>query len=230
VRYLLNQEFLQLHLSFVTAWQDNRLPESSDKVLTGLMTKYQKHITLFQAALKEEKDKEAGKEISRLDKERDNCIRAVLDSIKPYRNTLNLADKEAYDVLNTLFGSFSGIQKLSSERQTGAVNQLLGRLSLTKYSQAVRQLGIGKFVTALQDCQNRFVAKSAEKKTRELNQVKVDLSATRADLETVYRQLLTYVAIMAEVTEKADYTKLFKILTQSRRYYIDLVSRRRKKK
>lgn len=224
---LRSSEFGQLTHSTSTELKENQLPDNSDKVLVTLVNKFHRQVNLYQNSLKVEKTSEEIQRLRSLDKQRDYALQATFDSIKPFRQTPNSEEKEAYDLLKGKFAQFKDIIKASKENQTGLVNQLLGQLNLTRYSQAVRLLGIGRFVTQLQTIQNQYVALTTSQNVAKVNQASTPTaSQLRQELEKTYKQLLTYVSIMADLTEKADYIKMFAIMKNIRHYYIDQLNRR----
>ena len=104
-----------------------------------------------------------------------------------------------------------------------------GKLRKAEYQSAIETLGIGRFMNNLTESQAAFEKVFSDRSQENLAKVSFDTKQLRKDLAVPYQQLSDYVAILAQLKEDAIYQKTLSVLNNSRKYYADVLARRKGK-
>lgn len=138
-------------------------------------------------------------------------------------------EKAAYKTLDLLFDQYKKATKVSYEEETALLNSLLEKLRKAEYQSAIETLGIGRFMNNLTESQAAFEKVFSDRSQENLAKVSFDTKQLRKDLAVPYQQLSDYVAILAQLKEDAIYQKTLSVLNNSRKYYADVLARRKGK-
>ncbi|MCW6683122.1 DUF6261 family protein [Aerococcaceae bacterium NML160702] len=226
--YLHHAEYAQLVARFIEEYEATKM-RTTDEDLTRLLATVKTKLTAMQNALEQVVTQEKSEAVSRADKERDMSIKALFDSIRPYRYTKVLAEKEAYNALHLLFKQYRHAARKSYEEETSLIHSLLEKLKTSEYQPDVTTLGITKFVVNLTESQVQFNKVFTERIKEERTKPKYDVKALRRSLAEDYRLLVAYVGINAQVKSNETYKQVLTIMNSIHKYYADTLARRKGK-
>ena len=211
-------EFSQFIARFLDDVEKENLDVKKEEILSNLLGQLKTNLPAYQASLGQVRVSEKSSTITEADQLRDEDFQALREAIKPYRNSRRENEKAAYKTLDLLFDQYKKATKVSYEEESALLNSLLEKLRKAEYQSAIETLGIGRFMNNLTESQAENLAK-----------VSFDTKQLRKDLAVPYQQLSDYVAILAQLKEDAIYQKTLSVLNNSRKYYADVLARRKGK-
>lgn len=222
-------EFVQLLYRTAEDFKSANL-KLKDEEFTRLLTNVKNQIPPLQAALEQVKASEKSQMIKDLDKARDRALRALMTSITPYRYSTIAGEQQAYSALSLLFKQFKDITKRNLEKESSLITTLLGKLTSTEYSDDVTALGLSKFVTSLTTAQTQFETAFNARSKENISKVSYDIKVLRRQASESYRLLCDYTFALARAKQDTHFTQAVNILNNSRKYYADLIARRKQPK
>ncbi|MGV3312309.1 DUF6261 family protein [Streptococcus suis] len=226
INSLRHPEVAQFLTRFLDDLDKKGLVASKEDVIEKLLTGIRTNLPSFQQSLEQVRASEKSLSISEADELRDADLQALRDSIKPYRVSKREAEKSAYASLKLLFEQYKDTAKANYEQETALLTSLLDKLK-TSYSDQISALGVDKFVANLEESHREFETRFASRSQESLTKVSYDVKALRKAVLAPYQDLTEYVAIMVKVKDDAIYQDLLEVLNNSRKYYADILSRRK---
>lgn len=224
---LQNAEFGQLIVRFFEDFSSSSLDVNADLDFKKLYDALQLQIPTYNAALDQVKASEESKQIAALDHTRDLDVQALRYSLKPYRNSRNQAETDAYTALNLLLSEYKDVEHESYESETNKLNSLISRLQATEYAAHVTALGIEKFVTQLADSNTVFNNLFSQRSYKTSQKVVFDVKALRKSLTDDYKKMTAYISALASVKEDAYHKDILAIINNGRTYFSNVVLARR---
>ncbi|MCW6682695.1 DUF6261 family protein [Aerococcaceae bacterium NML160702] len=228
VKRLRHAEFYQLLVCLVEDFKSANLKakdEDFNRLLTGIRTQ----LPTLQLALEQVKSSEKSKSISDLDAERDRTFQALVDSIKPYRYSSVVAERNAYTALKLLLNHYKGTATKNYEEESSVLASLLLKLKSEEYQDDVTALGLAKFVTNLTNAQNAFETLFNARSKENLTKVSYDVKQLRRTLEKEYQILIDYIGILATVKAEPFYKQALGVVNNGCKYFADTLARRKAK-
>ncbi|HEM3202016.1 TPA: hypothetical protein U0910_000007 [Streptococcus suis 8830] len=223
---LRHPEFAQLVVRFLDDLDKKGLSVAKEDIVEKLLTDLRTNLPHFQQSLEQVRASEKSVSISEADEQRDADFQALRDSIKPYRVSKREAEKSAYASLKLLFDQYKDTAKANYEQETALLTSLLEKLR-SSYSDQISVLEIEKFVSNLEESHRDFETRFSSRSQESLTKVSYDVKALRKAVLTPYQDLTEYLAIMVRVKDEALYKDLLEVLNNSRKYYADILSRRK---
>lgn len=227
VSSLRNAELAQFITRFLHDLKQENLDFKKEEVLSALVKKLEAALPSYQSSLGQIRGSEKSAAIYRADELRDEDIQALRDGLKAYRTSKREAEKAAYTSLKLLLDQYKDIQRKHYEEETALISNLLERLASQKYQEQIETLALKKFVENLHESHQAFEQLFASRSQEQLQKVSVDVKKMRRDLLQSYQQLVDYTAILAQVKEDELYKKFLAVLNNSRKYYADLLAKRK---
>ncbi|MGT2846125.1 DUF6261 family protein [Streptococcus massiliensis] len=225
--HLRHAEFSQFIARFLDDVEKENLDVKKEDVLSRLLATLKSKLPAYQASLGQVRASEKSASITEADQLRDEDFQALRDAIKPYRSSRRENEKAAYKTLDLLFDQYKKASQVSYEEETALLNSLLDKLKQADYQAAVEVLALGRFVTNLTESQAAFDKVFSERSQEKLAKVSYDTKQLRKDLVAPYQQLCDYVAILVQVKDDELYQKTLNLLNNSRKYYADVLARRK---
>ncbi|ERT67820.1 hypothetical protein D8M41_07775 [Rothia sp. HSID18069] len=222
-------EFSQFIARFLDDVEKENLDVKKEEILSNLLGQLKTNLPAYQASLGQVRVSEKSSTITEADQLRDEDFQALREAIKPYRNSRRENEKAAYKTLDLLFDQYKKATKVSYEEESALLNSLLEKLRKAEYQSAIETLGIGRFMNNLTESQAAFEKVFSDRSQENLAKVSFDTKQLRKDLAVPYQQLSDYVAILAQLKEDAIYQKTLSVLNNSRKYYADVLARRKGK-
>ena len=216
-------EFSQFIARFLDDVEKENLDVKKEEILSNLLGQLKTNLPAYQASLGQVRVSEKSSTITEADQLRDEDFQALREAIKPYRNSRRENEKAAYKTLDLLFDQYKKATKVSYEEESALLNSLLEKLRKAEYQSAIETLGIGRFMNNLTESQAAFEKVFSDRSQENL------AKQLRKDLAVPYQQLSDYVAILAQLKEDAIYQKTLSVLNNSRKYYADVLARRKGK-
>ncbi|MCW6675428.1 DUF6261 family protein [Aerococcaceae bacterium NML171108] len=221
-------EYAQLVARFVEEYEATK-SKTTDEDFKRLLADVKTKLTAMQNALEQVVASEKSEALSQADTERDASLKALFDSIRPYRFARQIAEKDAYNALNLLFKQYRNTAGKGYEEETSLINSLLAKLKTPEYHPDVTTLGITKFVTNLTESQTQFNKVFTDRIKEQRGRVKYDVKTLRQALAQDYRLLLAYTAVLAQVKKTEFYTQTLTVINGVHKYYADNLARRKGK-
>ncbi len=203
------------------------LSAETDAEFKVLFDSIQQQLSVYNAGLDQVRASEDSSKISKVDAVRDNDLKALKDSLKPFRNSAVQKEKEAYEALMLLLSEYKGVEKDNYETQTTRLAILLERLQGDTYKKAVKELAIERFITRLESSNTEFKQIFAKRSLETLQKTTYDVKALRKVLIEDYRKLTNYVASLAAVKQDTFYKEVLSVINNGRKYFADTILSRR---
>lgn len=224
---LQNAEFGQLIVRFFEDFSNSSLDVNADADFKKMYEAIQLQIPTFNAALDQIRASEESKQIADFDHIRDLDVKALRDSLKPYKNSRIQSEIDAYAVLNLLLSEYKDVEDESYESETNKLNSLVARLQSSDYASHVATVGIVKFINQLADSNTAFNSLFAQRSYKTSQKVVFDVKVLRKSLAADYKKMTTYIAALAPVKEDTYYKDVLAIINNGRVYFSNVVLARR---
>ena len=227
--HLRHAEFTQFITRFLDDVEKEGLDFKNEEVITALVKKIKAALPAYQASLGQIRASEKSASISAADELRDTDLQALRDAIKPYRAAKREEETAAYESLKRLFEQYKGAHSKHYEEETALIVSLLDKLKTAPYKDQLDTLAIGKFVDNLTESHTAFEQLFASRSQEKLQKVSYDVKQLRKEVATPYQQLADYVEILSQVKSDEFYQNVLSVLNNSRKYYADILARRKGK-
>lgn len=224
--HLRHAEASQFLTRFLDDLDKSGIDLSTDELVTRLVTDLRIQLRPFTSSLEQVRASSKSADIAKADEQRDRDFQALKDSLRPYRNSRDEAEKAAYTSLRQLLDQHKLTAKTNYEAQTALLTNLLAKLAGAPYQDQLATLGIDRFVTKLSASQTAFEAAFSARSQEGLTKPTSDVKQLRKRAFAPYQDLADYTAVLARVKGDQFYTALLAVLNNSRAYYADLLARR----
>lgn len=225
--YLRMPELSQFSQRFLDDLSASNLNVTSDPVLSKLVADFKKALPPLQESLEQIRSSDKTKQLSKADRERDEDYAALKAGLRAFRTAKRETEQQAYQSLYHLLDQYKKSTKANYEEQTALLSALLSKLKATPYREQLRLLGLQRFVDNLTESNKTFNSIFASRSQEKLARVSYDRKALRNHLIASYKDLHDYSHILARVKGDKLYHDLVAILNNSRKYYADLLAKRR---
>ena len=222
-----NAEFSQFLTRFFEDFAGSGIALDTDTTFKSLYESLKTKITTYDKALEQVRGKEESKKISELDKVRDADMQALKDSIKPYRNAKTEAKQKAYHAIKLVLDNYKDVTKDTYEEETKRLNTLISTLKSATYQAQVETLKIGEFLSELETSNTAFNELFSHRSLKDLQKEVYNIKDLRKELTDIYQRLSAYIIANAQVKDEAFFTKTLEVLNNSRKYYADVLARRK---
>ncbi len=180
-----------------------------------------------KAMLQVQKSDETEKIVA-ADRLRDNAISATTRQLSVFELSENENEVLAYKSLNTLFKTYKGIQSWNFEEETNGIDNLIADLNNAKYLPSITLLNMGALVTRIGN-RNQAFKTLFEGRTQETAAKDVfDTKKLRTQMTVTYNDMINYILAMAKTKKTDEFTKSLDIVNSVRKYYADLLAKRKK--
>ncbi|MCY0968553.1 DUF6261 family protein [Chryseobacterium wangxinyae] len=220
-------EFGQLMVRFFEDFASSSLDVTVDSDFKKLYNALQLQIPSYNAALDQIRASEESKQIGEFDHTRDLDMKALRDSLKPYRNSRIQSEIAAYASLHMLLSEYKEVEDESYESETNKLNSLVARLQSSDYTSHVATMGIVKFINQLADSNTAFNTLFGQRSYKTSQKVVFDVKELRKSLAADYKKMTTYIATLATVKDDAYYKDVLAIINNGRNYFSTVVLARR---
>ena len=222
-----NAEFKQFITRFFEDFQGTELSLDTDEVFKSLFESLKSKSDTYAKALEQVRAKEESKKISELNKIRNADFQALKDSIKPYRNAKTEAKQKAYHAIKLVLDNYKDVTKDTYEEETKRLNTLISTLKSATYQAQVETLKIGEFLSELETSNTAFNELFSHRSLKDLQKEVYNVKDLRKELTDIYQRLSAYIIANAQVKDEAFFTKTLEVLNNSRKYYADVLARRK---
>ena len=220
-------EFGQFIIRFFEDFEKTPLNAAADADFKKMYDALQAQIPTYSTALEQIRASEESAKIAAADAVRDTDMQALKDSLKPFRNAKTQGERDAYAAIKIILDQFKGVEHNSYEEETNRLNTLLTKLQQTDVAEHAATLGITKFITHLAEANTAFNSLFAQRSYQTSQKVTFDVKALRKTLTGDYRRMANYITTMAGVKEDAFYKDVLDVLNNSRKYFSDVMARRK---
>jgi hypothetical protein len=183
--------------------------------------------TSFKAALKQIRKSDETEKITLADKNRDLAFGQFKKSVKLFLDSDDAAEQEAAKSLMNLINIYKDIEDLPYGAETTDIDKLIGELEGANYSEKVAFLNVGRPITRLKannaTFKTLFEGRLVEGATTETYNAKL----LRKELLEAYAEMTKYVVAMANALHSEQFVSVLNLLNSARKYYADLLARRK---
>lgn len=199
----------------------------TDPTLLEYMATLTSRTALYdKAQVKVTKSDETAK-IAAADKARDTAVSAAMRYLSVFELSEVEAERWAFASLDTLFSEYKGLQSWNFEEESMGIDKLVTDLQGPKYSVHVATLAMGGYVERMLQRNADFKA-LFNKRTQETSAKEVyDTKAIRAELKTIYEDMVAYVLSMAKSKKTEEFNQSLNVINAVRKYYADLLAKRK---
>lgn len=177
------------------------------------------------------KSSQVAKGLEVADNDRDVAFKTLVNLIRAFSQVKETNTKAAYDKLSRLFAGYKGLDKLSYEKESEAINHLLAALKEESYQTALTQLHLTSHVTTLTQAQRAFETIYKARLKEQQNQNPSQTGRIRQELQEIYDFLVDFTALYTYAYPEIVATRdLHKTLNTIRTRYKALKTGRRKDK
>ena len=205
----------------------NPLP---DAVVTNYLDSLdQMSITFDKAIMRVSKSDQTAK-ILECDVRRDHAVTTAQRFLSGFEYTDDEAEHEAYVRLTIVFDAFTGIQKWNFPAETSGIDSLITKLLDEKHLPYLELLGIKKYINRLQVENNNFKTVFNARIQETVAEEEFDVAAMRKEMKSVYDNFANYVLNLSIAKVAASFDDMLNVLNTVRKYYSDLLARRKPSK
>ena len=199
----------------------------TDAILTDYLSKTDQASNQFDKGLLKIMKSDETAKIVEADAVRDKALNATLRYLDVFEISEDAAERDAFASLNTLFKTYKGIQKWNFEEESNGIDNLLADLQDAKYLAHVGTLHMDAYIVRVKTTNEKFKTLFAGRTQEKASKEYFDTKALRDELVAIYYDLTEYVAVMARATGQEQYTKTLDVINAVRKYYADLLAKRK---
>lgn len=182
---------------------------------------------LYEMALAQVQKNEETEKIVQADGIRDKAVSALGLCIKLYALSDDPDEVEASRSLGILFGSYKNLTKLNYEAETLGIDKLISELPKPKYSQKVNFLQMERYVTRLSNANEVFKTLFSGRMVTTAMTETFDLKSIRIEMLKMYSEFTVYILAMAKALNTPLFNTSLNLLNATRKYYSDILARRK---
>ena len=171
----------------------------TDADFKELFEKLKGKIPSYEKGLERIRSSEETKKLAELDHARDTDMRALRLSIRPYKYAKTDDKKKAFETLKRLIDPYKDVSKETYEEETSNLTTLITQLKAEPYVNAVKTL---------------------QKEAYHIRPLRKELSDD-------YRNMVNYIVTLSGVKQDEFYKKTLEVINNSRKYYADVIARRK---
>ncbi|MDO4228488.1 MAG: DUF6261 family protein [Capnocytophaga sp.] len=227
VARLHNAELSSLMERFFDDFSKKTLSLDTDAIFKTAYEEMKSQLAVYNTGLDQVRTNEDSNKVAKADALRGADFKALKNSVKPFRTSLQSAESEAYTALNILLSEYKGVENDSYEVQTTRLTNLVERLQSSAYTKHINELGIRRFVTRLAESNVAFKEIFSKRSFDMLQKTTYDVKKLRKELTESYRKLSNYVLSLAQMTKQPFYIETLDVLNNGRKYFADTILARR---
>ena len=199
----------------------------TDTVLQNYLTQLSGSSAEYDKAMLKVMKSDETEKIAQADADRDKAINAALRMLSVFELSEDATTFNAAVSLNNLFNTYKGIQKWNFEEESNGIDNLLVDLESEKYAAHIAETEMQSFVERIRVKNDRFKELFAGRTMEKANTEYYDTKVLRRDLTEIYTVTIEYVLVMAKATDQEQYNKPLDIINTVRKYYADLLAKRK---
>ena len=200
-------------------------PQDDFSVIQFYVTKLTSEHDAYLLSLNQTQGNKDTIEIVRLDNNRDTAMKALRRFIKASQYLDTPADAAAAHALLLLMNGYTDTETLSYEGESETIDKLLIELT-GKYAASIKQLGLDRHVTRLQNANNAFKALHTSRTNTVALEQNGNARVLRLEMLKTYREFALYVQAMANTPRGGYFVQLLSLINQVRKNYAVLVAQR----
>lgn len=222
-----NAEFKQFLVRFFEDFGKTDLKLETDADFKVLFEKLKGKIPSYEKGLERIRSSEETKKLAELDHARDTDMRALRLSIRPYKYAKTDDKKKAFETLKRLIDPYKDVSKKTYEEETSNLTTLITQLKAEPYVNAVKTLQIKEFVSELEKSNKAFDELFSHRSFQTLQKEAYHIRPLRKELSDDYRNMVNYIVTLSGVKQDEFYKKTLEVINNSRKYYADVIARRK---
>lgn len=180
----------------------------------------------YNQALKQILAQKETEEIELLDQSRDRKIAMLRRQIKVYQFSEIAEEKAAYNQARIIMKTHKRLERLNYEAETLGIDILIAEFSKPANANCLSMLHLQPHIATLKAAADVFNEKFGNRSTEKVFKITYDTKALKKVLLGLYKELATYVDVMALRKQTPYYTKLLTIINNTRHYYSDILAKR----
>lgn len=200
----------------------------TDVTLQNYLVALNNESTAFDKAMLQIAKSDETAKIVAADHLRDNSIICSARFLSAFEFTEIEQEKLAYNSLITVFKAYKGVQYWNFEEETNGVINMVEELLNEKHKPHVILLNMTPFVNRMAENNQKFNT-LFEGRTQEIASKEVyNVKLMRNQMTAIYNDMIAYVLSMAKAhTADEQYQKPLNVINTIRKYYDDLLAKRK---
>lgn len=209
---------------FITDIQNQNIDLSVDLDFKDLHNSLVAQSPIFNKALAQIKAKSESKELLNLDHIRDKKISTIRTQVNVFKNTDNLAIKDAYGKIKVIMNAYKGLESKNYPTETLGINSLISELTNSTNQPFSHLLLLDEPIASLQAANNNFVAKFDKRSSEVISTETYNTKQLRKNILATYLELTAYVVVIAKRRNNDYYDTLLKTINYSRQYFATILA------
>lgn len=222
-------ELGELVSDFLSDFDKKQLAFDADLTPFDLIETLRKANALYSSAMNQAKVESQTKLIKEADDNRDKDWQAFYHTLQAKKYARGETERAAYTSLNELVKPYKAVMSENYAVATAKYKQFLEYSKDAVYKKHLGSLNLLPLVENLKNSQAEFEQLYTTRLNNNLNKVTYDIQKLKKELETAYKNLTDYCALLGRIKDDAIYQELIIILNNSRKVYAEMLHRRGKR-
>lgn len=181
--------------------------------------------TPYNVALNQIKAQKETEELVNLDILRDQSLTTIRRAVSVFEYSRNAAEISAYKEIVIILRKYTDLERANYPAETLGIDKVVAEIRDAK-DNPMDVLQLKSHVDLLEEDNNAFKAKFAERSSDVISSVSYDVKTMRKEIFEVYNTLAAYVALMAKIKNNVYFLDTLKVYNYSREYFADILARR----
>lgn len=181
--------------------------------------------TPYNVALNQIKAQKETEELVNLDILRDQSLTTIRRAVSVFEYSRNAAEISAYKEVVIILRKYTDLERANYPAETLGIDKVVAEIRDAK-DNPMDVLQLKSHVDLLEEDNNAFKAKFAERSSDVISSVSYDVKTMRKEIFEVYNTLAAYVALMAKIKNNVYFLDTLKVYNYSREYFADILARR----
>ena len=223
---LTNMEFGQLmkrHLIDLSSIDQMLL---NDQPYNAYLQQLNEKLEIYEKGLARVLENEETELISLADKGRDRAVVAFSKVLKLFAVSENADEVEASRKLGILFHTFKNLPYMNYEAESIGIDKLVSHLESANYSDLIKLLDIGRFVTRMKGSNQNFKALFEGRILSDSKSEYYNMKAVRTALMHIYKDFTDYILAMCKALNTPLFITSLSLINTARKYYADMLAHR----
>ena len=217
----------QFIIRFLVDFEGSGLNAALDVEFKALLDSLAVQSPLYDKSLIQIRAKAETKQLLQLDIKRYQKCVALRLALRVFEHSDIAAEKEAYGQLKVVFNTYKNLVRHNYEAESLAIDNWIVVLRNPEHLPSVQSLGLERHIDSLETVNDAFKTLFDTRSTNTINTPVYNAAALRLAIFVTYRELSDYIAVMAKRKKTPYYLEILSAINQGRKYYMDLVAKRR---
>ena len=199
----------------------------TDPILTTYLTRLHDQKEEFLRSLLNARKHSLTDQIAEDNKARNGAFRLLRKAVKLASESMITDERLSGEELVILMKSYRNIDNINYAAKSYSIVNLLDHLTNSTYAPHVSKLNLDRYVSHLQATNDVFDQHHHTRISDMATMENLDARALRIQLGDFYREVTIYVQALANATDHEQYVKTVVLINAGRKYFSDMLARRK---